>query len=252
MLPINKIRNSDIEKLLSELRFLIKSSPKTLTEEIKHDHQKNVYLILISCLLSLRTRDVVTWPVCQKFFKVVQNPYQMVEMELSEIEDHIKSINFYKRKAQVLYDVSKIIIDQYDGQVPATEEELLALPGVGIKTANLVLAEGFNIPAICVDTHVHRLSNRWGFVKTKTAEETEKALKRSCLKNIGPTGTVFLSLSVNIFVQLVAKGALSALTLIERLILLLFVIHLLQIHRILVCLLHGEVLRCYLQLLYHQ
>jgi endonuclease III len=128
--------------------------------------------------LSLRTRDVVTWPVAHEFFKTMQSPEQMIQLSIQEIEQAIKSINFYKRKSQVLYQVSLDILEKHEGKVPKTESELLALPGVGIKTANLVLAEGFGIPAICVDTHVHRLSNRWGFVKTKTAEETEKALRK--------------------------------------------------------------------------
>jgi len=169
----------DLDTFISELRFLLSNQPKTLTEEIKQGYPQNVYLILISCLLSLRTRDVVTWPVCQEFFKIVQSPEQMLDLSLEEIEQAIKSINFYKRKAQVLRDVSRIIIEKHGGQVPSTEAELMALPGVGIKTANLVLAEGFGIPAICVDTHVHRLSNRWGFVKTKTAEETERELRKT-------------------------------------------------------------------------
>lgn len=179
MLSVKNISSSDVDKLISELRIFLQKSPKTLTEEIKREHPKSVYLILISCLLSLRTRDVVTWPVSREFFKVVQTPQQMVDLSIEEIETAIKSINFYKRKAQVLHDVSKILLDQYGGEVPSTEAELLALPGVGIKTANLVLAEGFGIPAICVDTHVHRLSNRWGFVKTKTAEETERQLRKT-------------------------------------------------------------------------
>lgn len=178
MVPKNKIRNSDIDNLIFELRFLIKGYPKTLTESVKLKCSDSIYLLLISCLLSLRTRDVVTWPVCEKFFKIMQSPQDMVQLSIPEIEQSIKSINFYKRKAQVLYEVSKIIIEKYDGKVPSTEAELLALPGVGIKTTNLILAEGFGIPAICVDTHVHRLSNRWGIVKTKTAEETEKQLRK--------------------------------------------------------------------------
>jgi len=178
MKPINDMCSLEIDKFISKLLFFIKNQPITLTEHVKWKHPNNVYLILISCLLSLRARDVVTWPVAHKFFKTMQSPEEMVQLSIQEIEQAIKSINFYKRKAQVLYQVSTDILEKHDGKVPRTESELLALPGVGIKTANLVLAEGFGIPAICVDTHVHRLSNRWGFVKTKTAEETEKALRK--------------------------------------------------------------------------
>jgi endonuclease-3 len=169
--------NLDLDSLISELHFLRQSLPKTLTESIKINHPNNVYLILIGCLLSLRARDVVTWPTAEKFFKTVTSPEHMVSLAVSEIEIAIQSINFYRRKAKVLHQVSIDLIEKYGGQVPRTVEELLSLPGVGIKTANLVLAEGFGIPAICVDTHVHRLSNRWGLVKTQTAEQTEKQLR---------------------------------------------------------------------------
>ena len=162
---------------MSELFFLLQNHPATLTESIKKQYPENVYLILISCLLSLRTRDVVTWPVADRFFKTVTSPEHMVSLEIPEIEAAIQSINFYRRKARVLHQVSVDLIEKYGSQVPKTVEELLSLPGVGIKTANLVLAEGFGIPAICVDTHVHRLSNRWGLVKTQTAEQTEKQLR---------------------------------------------------------------------------
>jgi endonuclease-3 len=178
MLLIIKIRNQDIDSLLSKLRILIQNAPLTLTEEIKKAHPSNVYLLLISCLLSLRTRDIVTWPICQKFFQKIQSPQEMIQLSILEIETAIKSINFYKRKAQVLHQVSRLLVEKYAGQVPQTQTELLSLPGVGLKTANLILAEGFNIPAICVDTHVHRLSNRWRIVTTKTANETEQQLSK--------------------------------------------------------------------------
>ena len=168
---------SGVDCLMSELFFLLQNHPATLTESIKKQYPENVYLILISCLLSLRTRDVVTWPVADRFFKTVTSPEHMVSLEIPEIEAAIQSINFYRRKARVLHQVSVDLIEKYGSQVPKTVEELLSLPGVGIKTANLVLAEGFGIPAICVDTHVHRLSNRWGLVKTQTAEQTEKQLR---------------------------------------------------------------------------
>ena len=174
----SKNRNgSDVDCLMSELFFLLQNHPATLTESIKKQYPENVYLILISCLLSLRTRDVVTWPVADRFFKTVTSPEHMVSLEIPEIEAAIQSINFYRRKARVLHQVSVDLIEKHGSQVPKTVEELLSLPGVGIKTANLVLAEGFGIPAICVDTHVHRLSNRWGLVKTQTAEQTEKQLR---------------------------------------------------------------------------
>ena len=175
---IIKKNSSKIDTFIFELFFFVKNQPLTLTESIKINYPNNVYLILIGCLLSLRARDVVTWPVANQFFKTVTQPDHMASLSISEIETAIQSINFYRTKARVLHQVSIDLMAKHAGKVPATVEELLSLPGVGIKTANLVLAEGFGIPAICVDTHVHRLSNRWGLVKTRTAEDTEKALRK--------------------------------------------------------------------------
>lgn len=151
-------------------------SPEPMTREIIFLYGKDPYLILVSCLLSLQCRDSVTLPVSKKLFSVVKTPREIVALELSELESLITSINYYKTKALRIKQVSQILLDSFDGQVPRTRQELLSLPGVGIKTANLVLAEAYDVPAICVDTHVHRLSNHWNLVRTKTPEETERAL----------------------------------------------------------------------------
>jgi len=130
------------------------------------------YKALISCLLSLRTRDEITFPVAE-----ADTPQKMINLSYEELCLIIKSINYYKTKAENILNISGILIEKYNGEVPSTMEELLAFRGVGRKTANIVLSVGFQKPAIAVDTHVHRISNRLGLVSTKTPEETEFALR---------------------------------------------------------------------------
>lgn len=134
--------------------------------------------VLVSTLLSLRTKDEVTGVAAQRLLAVARTPETMVKLPAREIETLIYPVGFYPTKAKRLLSISRILLDRYDGKVPDTLEELTALPGVGRKTANLVLVEGFKIPAICVDTHVHRISNRIGYVKTKTPDKTELALRK--------------------------------------------------------------------------
>jgi len=135
------------------------------------------YKALVSCLLSLRTRDEITFPVAEKLFQAADNPCKMINLSYEELCEKIKSINYYKTKAENIQTISRILLEKYNGDVPSSMEELLAFRGVGRKTANIVLSVGFQKPAIAVDTHVHRISNRLGLVSTKTPEETEFALR---------------------------------------------------------------------------
>ena len=134
---------------------------------------KDPYKILISCIISLRTKDEVTEKASQRLFKYADNPYKMVNLTPEEIAKLIYPAGFYKRKGYQIYNISKILIEKYKGKVPCEFEELMKLKGVGRKTANLVLSVGCGKPAICVDTHVHRISNRLGWVNTSTPEQTE-------------------------------------------------------------------------------
>jgi len=138
--------------------------------------------VLVSTLLSLRTKDEVTGVAAQRLLAVARTPETMLKLPAREIETLIYPVGFYPTKAKRLLSISRILLDHYGGKVPNTLEELTALPGVGRKTANLVLVEGFKIPAICVDTHVHRISNRIGYVKTKAPDETELALRKKLPK----------------------------------------------------------------------
>ena len=138
--------------------------------------------VLVSTLLSLRTKDEVTGEAARRLLDVARTPEAMMALSPKEIENLIYPVGFYPTKAKRLLSISRILLDRYGGKVPDTLEALTALPGVGRKTANLVLVEGFKIPAICVDTHVHRISNRIGYVKTKTPDKTELALRKKLPK----------------------------------------------------------------------
>ncbi|RLC28673.1 MAG: endonuclease III [Deltaproteobacteria bacterium] len=136
------------------------------------------FQILVSTLLSLRTKDEVTAKAAQKLFARARTPEQIVALGKNKIQKLIYPVGFYPTKAGRLVEISEIIIEKYNGKVPGDLDALLELPGVGRKTANLVLVEGFRKPAICVDTHVHRISNRIGYVRTKTPDKTEFALRK--------------------------------------------------------------------------
>ena len=165
-------------KILEMLRGATKGMPETASTLIIERYGKDPYLILISCILSLRTKDKVSYPASIRLFEKAQTPQAMLKLSPSTIEKLIYPTGFYRTKAKSILSVSNDLIDRFGGKVPNSEDELLSLHGVGIKTANLVLGEAFDIPAICVDTHVHKISNRLGLVKTQTPEQTEKALKK--------------------------------------------------------------------------
>ncbi|MBI2775012.1 endonuclease III [Candidatus Dependentiae bacterium] len=139
---------------------------------------RDPFLVLISCLLSLRTKDTVTFPASMRLFEYARTPEQLLKLPILTIEKLIYPVGFYHRKALLMHSVSKDLLDRFGGKVPGIEEDLLSIKGVGRKTANLVLGEGFGIPAICVDTHVHRVANRLGLVETQTPEQTETELKK--------------------------------------------------------------------------
>jgi endonuclease-3 len=140
------------------------------------------FLVLISCILSLRTRDETTLPASERLFALATTPEAMLRLPTATIEKAIYPVGFYKTKAQTIHGICRDILQRFDGQVPDRMESLLEMKGVGRKTANLVLIEGFNKLGVCVDTHVHRISNRLGYVKTTSPDETEWALREKLPK----------------------------------------------------------------------
>ncbi len=166
------------DKILKQIHLIekqLRSFNRDWLEESKLD--KDPYRILVSCILSLRTKDATTALATQRLFRVADNPFKMLKLSLARIKELIYPVGFWRRKARHIKELSGQIIEDFGGEVPKELKQLLKLKGVGLKTANLVLGRAFGVPAICVDTHVHRISNRLGWVKTKNPLQTEKALR---------------------------------------------------------------------------
>lgn len=141
------------------------------------DSFKDPYLVLIACILSLRTNDRTTYPATLRMLELAKTPQEMMNVSEDDLANAIYPVGFYKNKAGQIIELSRLIVEKYDGKVPNSIDELCTFRGVGRKTANLVMTLGFGEPAICVDVHVHRIFNRLGYLKTKTPEETEFALR---------------------------------------------------------------------------
>jgi endonuclease-3 len=171
-----------LEKVLKILRKAITRWKVPAVGVIADQAADRPFETLVSTILSLRTKDTVTEAASGRLLRKARTPVEMLRLSPREIEKLIYPVCFYRNKAAALLKTCKILIDQYDGSVPGTMEELLALPGVGRKTANLVLTLGFDQYGICVDTHVHRITNLFGYVKTKTPDETEFALRKKLPK----------------------------------------------------------------------
>ncbi|MFQ5598506.1 MAG: endonuclease III domain-containing protein [Nitrospiria bacterium] len=140
------------------------------------------FRILISCLLSLRTRDETTADASERLFRLADRPSAMLALAPQEIERVIYPVSFYRNKTKHIVAICRILETRYGGRVPKRLDQLLALPGVGLKTANLVLGLAYRRPAICVDTHVHRISNRIGYIRTRSPEESERVLRKQLPK----------------------------------------------------------------------
>lgn len=136
------------------------------------------YLVLIGCILSLRTNDKTTYPATLRMLELAKTPKEMMGVNVDDLSRAIYPVGFYENKAKQIIELSRQIVEELNGKVPDEIEDLIKFNGVGRKTANLVLAKGFNKPAICVDVHVHRIFNRLGYITTKNPEETEFALRK--------------------------------------------------------------------------
>ena len=157
---------------------LLKREVRQWEEPIVGHYRADPFRTLISCLLSLRTKDETTRGASQRLFRLARSPQRLARLSTQTIERAIYPVGFYRTKARTVRSVCRDLLSRYDGRVPGDLDELLTIKGVGRKTANLVVTLAFRKPGICVDTHVHRISNRWGYVRTKTPEQTEMALRR--------------------------------------------------------------------------
>ena len=170
-----------LARVFSELEDMLCPYEEAMVDGMSKEG-RDPFRILIATLLSLRTKDEVTGAASKRLFQKAKNPRELARMDESIISELIYPVGFYKTKAKTLKTVAQTLVAEYEGRVPDSMDELLALKGVGRKTANLVLSAGFGKDAICVDTHVHRISNRWGYVSTKDAKETEHALRKKLPK----------------------------------------------------------------------
>ena len=172
------MRQDQITAALRIVKREIRQWEEPVLGVVARDSNRDPFRILISCLLSLRTKDTTTREASARLFALAHQPATMLTLPLQKIERAIYPVGFYRTKAKSIHAICRRLLEVYGGSVPDSIEELVTLSGVGRKTANLVVTVGYRRPGICVDIHVHRISNRWGYVKTKTPEETEQALRR--------------------------------------------------------------------------
>lgn len=172
-----KITASSIIEILEHLARCEEGMQLPMGDALASDYDRDPFVLLMGCLLSLRARDTATYPVCKRLFSQARTPQELLAIELAHLENILKPIGFFHAKAATLRKVCTVLISKFDGQVPRDFETLLTLPGVGRKTANFMICIAFNQPALCVDTHVHRLANKFGWVQTSTPEQTEYALR---------------------------------------------------------------------------
>jgi endonuclease-3 len=168
----------------SAIRILRREVPKWETPivTLMAETYESPFRVLISCILSLRTQDSTTAKASHRLFAVADSPKAMLKLTAKKVEKLIYPVGFYKTKAKNIWKICRRLVDDYGGRVPDEIDELLKLKGVGRKTANLVVTLGYKKAGICVDTHVHRISNRWGYVQTKTPAKTEIALREKLPK----------------------------------------------------------------------
>lgn len=173
------MNNNNIDKSLSILRKQVKTLDVPWLEFMINlsGQARDPFKVLISCILSLRTQDRTTGKASERLFKIAPDAKTLALLPEKKIEEAIYPVGFYKVKAERIKDIASIIEKKYNSNVPDEIDELLKFKGVGRKTANLVVTLGYKKPGICVDTHVHRITNRWGYVETRTPDKTEFALR---------------------------------------------------------------------------
>ena len=161
------------------IRWLQRNAPRwnPTALAVLAERDRDPFRVLVACILSLRTQDTTTGPASDRLFAVAATPEAMLKLTPRRIARLIYPVGFYRTKARVILGICRDLLERFGGRVPDTIDELLTLNGVGRKTANLVVTMGYGKPGICVDTHVHRISNRLGYVKTRSPEETEMALR---------------------------------------------------------------------------
>jgi len=175
------ITNRQIGTMLQAVRRAISVWEPAVVGKIAEE-SRDPFRVLISCILSQQTKDHVTGEASERLYRLADRPDTMLAISELQIARAIYPVSFYKTKARTIREACQVLLTQFDGRVPDTIEALLSLNGVGRKTANLVVTVGYRRLGICVDTHVHRISNRWGYVSTTTPDHTEMALRQKLPK----------------------------------------------------------------------
>ncbi len=171
------MRQDQIHAAMKLVRREVRHWQEPVIGVVARTSARDPFRILISCLLSLRTKDKTTSEASARLFALAHTPAGLLNLSRRKIERAIYPVGFYRTKAKAIHAICRRLLEIHGGKVPQSIDELITLPGVGRKTANLVVTVGYQKPGICVDIHVHRISNRWGYVKTRTPEETEQALR---------------------------------------------------------------------------
>jgi len=171
-----RVDNRNLAHVMRALRALSRSANAPISAFVAQT-QRDPYRVLTACILSLRTQDRVTAAAAARLFEMAPDVRSLAKASVANIRRAIFPVGFYRTKAKRLVEIAGILERDFSGQVPDDIDTLLGLPGVGRKTANLVVTVAYARPGICVDTHVHRISNRWGYVRTKKPEETERVLR---------------------------------------------------------------------------
>jgi len=173
-----RINPNNISQVMSILEKHFNYTERTTLNRMRKEENKNPFKILISCLLSLRSRDETTEKISHHLFQIADTPEKILSIPIAKLEGIIYSTGHYHKKALILKNVSKELIERFNSEVPDTKEELISIKGIGPKTANIVLNFAFNKEVIPVDIHCHRIPNRLGWLKTRTPEQTEEILEK--------------------------------------------------------------------------
>ncbi len=171
------MRDADIHAVVGLLEDQVPRWQEPILGVVAKEYS-DPFRILIACILSLRTKDRTTAEASRRLFSLAGNPAEMARLRQARLERAIYPVGFYRTKAKQIKKICRRLLTSYGGLVPDSIDELLTLPGVGRKTANLVVTIGYGKPGICVDIHVHRISNRWGYIKTTSPERSEEALRK--------------------------------------------------------------------------
>jgi endonuclease-3 len=167
----------DIQAVMDEVHQAVKPFPKAAMFELAETGYDSPFEQLVGCMISIRTRDEVTLPTARRLFERARKPEEMQELSAQEIDQLIQGCAFHERKAHQVHELSKRVVEEFDGQLPCDAEKLRSFSGVGIKCANLVLGIACDQLRVSVDVHVHRVTNRWGYVETSSPEQTSRALE---------------------------------------------------------------------------